>query len=60
MKTYLYLSLLPEALVASHLAPDDYGTYLATGASKRSRGQALFLKLNDDYAKTALSGETAR
>ncbi len=59
MKTYLYLSLLPEALVASHLTPDDYGTYLATGASRRSRGQALFFKLNDAYTGTVLSGEVS-
>ena len=56
MKTYLYLSLLPEALVASHLDPDAYGAYLATGSSKRARGQALFFKLTDTYAATVLAG----
>ena len=55
MTTYLYLSLLPEALVASHLAPDDYGAYLATGSKKRSRGQALFFKLTDEYARQRLT-----
>lgn len=54
MKPYLYLSLLPEALVASHLAPDDYGSYLATGSKKRSRGQAIFFKLSDAYAEEHL------
>ena len=54
MKPYLYLSLLPEALVASHLAPDDYGAYLATGSKKRSRGQAIYFKLSDAYAESQL------
>ncbi len=51
MKTYLYMTLLPEALVASHLNPEDYGAYLATGTQKRARGQAIFFKLTDGYAE---------
>ncbi|HRE07588.1 MAG TPA: hypothetical protein PKX00_18375 [Opitutaceae bacterium] len=54
MKTFVYLSLLPEALVASHLNPDEYGAYLAVGTKKRSRGQALYFKLSDDYAGAKL------
>jgi len=50
MKPYLYLSLLPEALVASHLDPQRFGAYLATGSRKRARGQAIFFKLSDDFA----------
>src|SRR5690606_39865568 len=52
---YLYLSLLPEALVASHLAPEEYGAYLATGAQKRARGQAVFFKLTDAFAAAHLA-----
>ena len=55
MKSYLYLSLLPEALVASHLAPDDFGSYLATGSKKRARGQAMYFKLSDSYATSELA-----
>ena len=55
MKPHLYLSLLPEALVASHLDPADFGAYLATGSRKRSRGQAFFFRLNDDYAAKKLA-----
>lgn len=51
MTVYLYLSLIPEALVASHLPPHDYGAYLALGSKKRSHGQAIFFKLTDDYAR---------
>lgn len=60
MKSYLYLSLLPEALVASQLAPDDFGAYLATGAKKRSRGQAIFFKLADSFADQRLRSSGAQ
>ncbi len=48
MSTYLYLSLIPEALVASMLAPDDFGLYYAIGSSKHSRGQAIFFSIDRD------------
>lgn len=54
MTIHLYLSLIPEALVASHLAPDEYGAYLALGPKKRSHGQAIFFKLSDAYAQQKL------
>jgi hypothetical protein len=54
MQSYLYLSMMPEALVASHLAPDEFGAYLAVGTKKRARGQALFFKLSDDYTAARL------
>ncbi len=46
MKQFVYLSLTPESLVASHLPPPEFGNYLATGSRKRLRGQAIFLELN--------------
>jgi hypothetical protein len=55
MKPYLYLSLIPEALVASHLAPEEFGVYLSVGSQKRTRGQAMFFKLTDGYAEARLS-----
>lgn len=55
MKAYLYLSLIPEALIASHLSPEEYGSYLAVGARRRSRGQAIFFKLTDQYAAARLA-----
>ncbi len=39
---YLYLSLIPEALIASMLAPEEFGSYLAVGTKKRTLGQAMF------------------
>ena len=60
MKNYLYLSLMPESLVASHLPPVEFGSYLATGSKKRSRGQAIFLKLSDAYADKIITGDIAK
>jgi hypothetical protein len=47
MSAYFYLSLIPEALIASMLEPRDFGTYLAVGTKKRTRGQAMFFSLKD-------------
>lgn len=54
MTIHLYLSLIPEVLVASHLPPEEYGAYLALGSKKRSQGQAIFFKLSDAYAQKKL------
>ena len=56
MTIHLYLSLIPEALVASHLPPNEYGAYLSLGPKKRSHGQAIFFKLSDSYAQKKLDG----
>jgi hypothetical protein len=42
---YLYLSLIPEALIASMLPPEDFGSYLAVGTQKRTLGQAMFFSI---------------
>ncbi|MBI5382656.1 MAG: hypothetical protein HZA31_12210 [Opitutae bacterium] len=49
MKNYLYLSLNPEALIASHLPPEEFGAYLAVGTQKLSRGQALFFEIDPSF-----------
>jgi len=46
MKQFVYLSITPESLVASHLPPFEFGNYLAVGTRKRLRGQAIFLELD--------------
>jgi len=46
--THLYLSLIPEALIASMLEPEDFGMYFAIGSAKRSRGQAVFFSVDRD------------
>ena len=50
---------MPESLVASHLAPIEFGSYIATGSKKRSRGQAIYFKLSDAYAEKMITGELA-
>jgi hypothetical protein len=53
MTTHLYLSLIPEALIASMLTPEEFGVYYAVGSAKKSRGQAIFFEIDpnfrDDY-----------
>jgi hypothetical protein len=51
MNKYLYLSLTPESLVASHLPPVEFGNYFAVGTRKRLRGQAIFLELDLEKMK---------
>ncbi len=55
MEIYLYLSIFPEALIASMLPPEEFGKYFAVGNRKRTRGQAIFFKVNrnfeNDYLK---------
>ncbi len=48
MPAHLYLLMTPEALVASMLSPEEFGTYMATGTSKHSQGQAFFFDLKDN------------
>ncbi len=47
--TYLYLSLIPEALIASMLSPEEFGIYYAVGSHKKLRGQAMFIELDPDF-----------
>lgn len=49
MAHYLYLSMVPEALVASMLPPHAFGTYLAVGTRKRTRGQAVYVEVDPDF-----------
>jgi hypothetical protein len=49
MAVHLYLSMIPEALIASMLTPEEFGTYYAVGADKKARGQAIFFELAPDF-----------
>jgi len=49
MGTYLYLSLIPEALIASMLTPEEFGVYYAVGSEKKSRGQAIFFEIDPGF-----------
>ena len=49
MTVHLYLSLIPEALIASMLTPEEFGAYYAVGSEKRSRGQAIFFEIDPKF-----------
>lgn len=49
MEKYLYLSLAPEALIASNLPPEEFGAYYATGDYGRSFDQAVFFELDPNF-----------
>lgn len=49
MNKYLYLSLIPEALITSMLPPEEFGNYLAVGTKKRTRGQAAFFEVDINF-----------
>ncbi len=49
MNTHLYLSLIPEALIASMLSPEEFGFYYAVGSAKKSRGQAIFFEVDPSF-----------
>jgi len=38
MTVHLYFSLIPEALIASMLPPEQFGQYYATGHKYKSKG----------------------
>jgi hypothetical protein len=49
-KTRLYLSMIPEALVASMLPPEEFGRYLAVGSHKRSSSAAIYFEVDSDFS----------
>lgn len=49
MDVHLYLSMIPEALIASMLTPEEFGVYYALGTTKKSRGQAIFFEVDPDF-----------
>ncbi len=49
MTVHLYLSLIPEALIASMLPPMEFGTYYSVGDSKKTSGQAMFVELDPNF-----------
>ncbi len=57
MNIHLYLSLIPESLIASMLPPDEFGAYYATGTQRHSRGRAIFFELPVDLKLPGLALE---
>jgi len=49
-QTRLYLSMIPEALVASMLPAEEFGRYLAVGSHKRSSSAAIYFEVDPDFS----------
>lgn len=59
MTVHLYLSLIPEALIASMLSPEEFGVYYAVGSQKKSRGQAIFFEIDPKFRNDFFDVQTA-
>jgi hypothetical protein len=46
---HLYLSMIPEALIASMLSPEEFGLYYAVGTQMKLKGQAVFFELDPGF-----------
>lgn len=49
MNCHLYFTLIPEAIIASMLNPDEFAAYYAVGESGKSNGQVLFIELDPTF-----------
>ena len=49
MTVHLYFSLIPEALIASMLSPEQFGQYYSTGHKYKSKGQAIFFEIDPNF-----------
>jgi hypothetical protein len=49
MSVHLYFSLIPEALIASMLTPEQFGQYYATGRHYKTKGQAAFFEVDPSF-----------
>jgi len=44
--TRVYLSLIPQGLIASMLPPEEFGAYYAVGTRVHARGEAIFFEVD--------------
>lgn len=49
MNYHLYLTLIPEALIASMLTPEEFASYYAIGERGKSNGQVLFIEIDPAF-----------
>lgn len=59
MDKHLYLSLMPEALIASQLGPEEFGAYYAVGSEGKTQGQAAFFRIDPAFRHPRFSIEAA-
>lgn len=60
MKIHTYLSLIPEALVLSHLPPDQFGKYMAIGNRRKIEGPVVFFEVDESADLSSFKMEQAR
>jgi hypothetical protein len=56
---HLYLSLMPEALIASMLSPEEFGNYYAVGSEHTTQGQAVFFEVDPAFRHAEIPVEEA-
>jgi len=56
---HLYLSLIPEALIASMLDPEEFGNYYAVGSEHTTQGQAVFFEVDPSFRHEGIPVEEA-
>lgn len=56
---HLYLSLMPEALIASMLSPEEFGNYYAVGSEHTTQGQAVFFEIDLSFRNPEIAVEKA-
>lgn len=50
MKIHYYLTVFPtESLIASQLEPEDFGSHMATGSTKGTAEQIIFIELTEEF-----------
>lgn len=57
MDHHLYLSLIPEALIASMLSPEKFASYYAVGQEGKATGQAIFIEIDPSFRSDFLPVE---
>lgn len=60
MATFIYLTVNPEALIASMLPPQSFGKYLSTGTKSRNRSEAIFFEIDADKIGNIADKESIR
>lgn len=49
MNCHLYLTLIPEALIASMLNPEEFAAYYAMGEHDKPSGQVIFIEIDPTF-----------
>ncbi|NLN47149.1 MAG: hypothetical protein GX153_11395 [Clostridiaceae bacterium] len=59
MNRHLYLTLIPEALIASMLTPEEFASYYAIGEHDKPNGQVIFIEIDPSFRSSAFQIEKA-